>query len=280
MARSKKAEKTKDGKFRGVVYEYKLLATNQVYIGETNNEAVRRQCWTKKNSIYGGKKITEARKKYGVRSAWSYTVLEEIICDSEHELNDCLMKRQQYWIEKKDAVTNGLNSSYGDGMQGRKHSDASRQQISQNHRHYQDQAARQKISQSLKGRNVSDETRQKISQKNAGKTRTPEQKKAQSARMKGIVPLAAKKGADEWRIKNGGSYWKGKKMPASAVSKLKAIKQANGTKTIATFPDGQEVTFNTMLDAANACGLNVGSVASAMNTGGTTKNGYKFKKAS
>ena len=67
-------------------------------------------------------------------------------------------------------------------------------------------------------------------------------------------------------------------MSVEAKAKMKAAQQKQGTKCIATFPDGHEELFLTMNDAAKAIGINVGSVAYAIKTGGTTKNGFKFKK--
>ncbi len=59
---------------------------------------------------------------------------------------------------------------------------------------------------------------------------------------------------------------------------MKAAQQAKGTKVRPIYPDGTTNDFNTMLDAAKDCGLNVGSVASAIKTNGTCRNGMKFEK--
>lgn len=76
-----------------------------------------------------------------------------------------------------------------------------------------------------KQRVVSEETKAKISVSNKGKTRTAEQKRASSERLKGKVPEAANEGAKKWHKKNGGSYWKGKKMSDEAKAYMKAAQQ-------------------------------------------------------
>ena len=280
MAKSRKPEITPDGKFRGVVYCRTHKATGKPYVGETDNEKIRIQCWDKPGvSNYGGSKITEARNTYGIGSdIWEYTILEEITSDSHDELVLRLRERQTFWIKEKDAVENGFNSSYGDGMQGRKHTEESRAKISQNHRKYQSDVTKQKLSKIMKGRTVSDATKAKISARNRGKKRTLEQRQAQSKMRKGKVPQAATDGAKEWLKKNGGGYWKYHPLSDKAKSNMKAAQQKRGTKVQATYPDGHFEDFNTMLDAAKATGHWVGSVYYSVMHGSVTKNNYRFKK--
>ena len=59
---------------------------------------------------------------------------------------------------------------------------------------------------------------------------------------------------------------------------MKSAQQKRGIKVLATYPDGSQMEFGTMLDAAKACNMNVGSVASVIKTGGTCRNGMKFQK--
>ena len=53
--------------------------------------------------------------------------------------------------------------------------------------------------------------------------------------------------------------------------------QKLGVKVMAIYPDGSQMEFDTMLDAAKAC--NIGSVANVIKTGGTSRNGMRFRKA-
>lgn len=219
----------------------------------------------------------KARQDYGIGpDIWDYEVLEELIMDSHDGLVKMLLSRQTYWIKEKDAVENGFNSSYGDGMLGRKHTEASRALISKNHRTYQSDETKQKLSQVMKGRTVSDATKAKISAGNRGKKRTIEQRQAQSEMRKGKVPQAATNGAKEWVKQNGGGYWKNHQLSDEAKANMKAAQQQRGRKTRVTYPDGHTVDFNTMLDAANATGDMVGSVYYSAMKGSVTRTNYKY----
>lgn len=272
---------TGTGKYRGVVYCRTLKATGQCYIGETDNEKVRKQCWNKpgaKNN-YAGEKIVRTREEYGIDSrAWDYEVLDEVICENLDELHQILHDRQAHWIREKNSVEKGFNGSYGDGMEGRTHTPESRALISKNHRNYQTEDTKIKLSQLMKGRTISQETREKISAGNKGKKRTPEQRRAESERLKGKVPQAATDGAKRWVKKNGGGYWKGKNIPAAARANMKAAQQKRGIKVVAIGPTGERQEYPTMLDAAKGTVHNVGSVANAVKSGGTTMKGYKFER--
>ena len=78
-------------KHEGWIYKRTLISPKAVdtgdygksYIGQTENMKVRNQSWNKPNSTsYGGKKITEARKKYGVgEDAWQTDILEKEFAD-------------------------------------------------------------------------------------------------------------------------------------------------------------------------------------------------------
>jgi hypothetical protein len=92
-----------------------------------------------------------------------------------------------------------------------------------------------------------------------------------------LVPVAATEAAKEW-VKQNGSYWKNHPIPDEAKANMKKAQQLRGTDCIATFPDGHEEAFPTMLDAANATGLNVGSVKYSIDHNSTTRNGIKFRK--
>ena len=59
---------------------------------------------------------------------------------------------------------------------------------------------------------------------------------------------------------------------------MKKAQQKLGVKVLAISPDGSQKEFNTMLDAAKEFGLNVGSVASVIKTGGTCRNGMTFQR--
>lgn len=278
---SKNPERTENGQYRGVIYERHNKKTNQSYIGKTDNEKIRKYSWNRKSyKSYGGKKIVEAREKYGTGpDAWDYIVLEEIFSDTQEELDTKLKERETHWIKEKDSVENGYNSSYGDGNLGIKFDEERRKKFGDSMRgRHLSEKTKALISAKSKGRRHTEESKAKISQKLKGLKRTDAQKQAQSARMKGKVPEAATAGAKKWVKQNGGGFWKTHPISDETKAKMKAAKQASGTDCVATFPDGHEKTFPTMLDAANATGLNAGSVKYSIDHNSTTYNGYKFRK--
>ena len=270
--------------WEGVVYRYQLNMPNSTengwsYIGCTPEEETRKSKWRQQNNKYAGKVIAEARKRYGIKN-FTYSVLETLYDTDLGNLVTKLEKREAYYISKYNSVENGYNSSSGGtGRKGQKLSEEEIQKIKNKRKGFRHtEEAKKKISESQKGRKVSDETKQKISAGNKGKKRTDEQNKAQSERMKGKIPIAAKEGADRWREVNGGSYWKGKKMPPEARANMKKVQQERGIKVKAIFLDGAIKEFSTMLDAAKGCGVMVGSVSHCINNGGTCKNGIKFER--
>ena len=236
--------------------------------------------WDNKGSkAYGGAKIMKARQDYGIGpDIWDYCVLEVFRMDSHDELVKTLQARQTYWIKEKDAVENGFNSSYGDGMLGMKHTAESKAKISKNHRRYQTAETKTKISQIMKGRKVSDATKAKISAGNKGKKRTAAQRQAESERLKGKVPQAATDAAKQWVQQNGGGYWKNHTLSSEAKANMKAVQQANGTRIRAIYPDGHYEDFNTMLDAAKGTGHLIGSVHYSAKNGSKTKQNFRFTR--
>ena len=281
MARiSKYVEITPEGKYVGHIYDRELIREciekGKHYVGATTIPKSRDENWRKKNNKnYGGKKITTARSIYSdIDKDWVTTELERIEADSKDELSRLLDEREDYWMDVKDSVNNGFNDYKNSERHFSKEHCAN---ISKTHRDYQTEATKKKLSEANMGHIVSDETRKKISAGNTGKVRTPEQKAAQSERMKGTTPTAATAGAKEW-VKQNGAYWKTHPIPGETKAKMKAVQQERGTAVIATFPDGTEHDYPTMLDAAKATGHNIGSVDNCVKRGGTTKKNFKFRK--
>lgn len=281
MARiSKYVERTPEGKYVGYIYDRELIREciekGKHYVGATTDKNGRDSNWRKRNNkSYGGKKITEARRTYSdVDKDWSSTILERIEADSKEELSRLLDKREDDWMDCLDSVKNGFN----DYKNSERHfSDEHKANISRNHRDYQTEDTKKKLSEANKGHVVSEETKQKISEGNTGKVRTPEQRSAQSERMKGQVPVAATAAAKEW-VKQNGAYWKTHPISDETKAKMKAVHQERGTTVIATFPDGTEHEYPTMLDAAKDTNHNVGSIDNCVKRGGTTKDNFKFRK--
>ena len=273
-----------NSQYEGEIYMRRLIAPGadygKVYIGQTVCIEDRNSNWYKPNNNYGGMKITEARQKYGVSDdIWETKTIEKVFADTEEDLHKKLDERETYNIKLYDSVEKGFNGSYGRGMQGLSHSDAARAKISAHHRKTQTSQTKARISASTKGHSVSDVTKAKISEGNKGKKRTEAMKAAQSAKMKGKEPIAASKALKDYVTKKGHGPTLGIKQSPEARANMKSAQQKLGVKVIAIYPDGSQMEFNTMLDAAKACNMNVGSVASVIKTGGTCHNGMKFQKA-
>ena len=181
--------------------------------------------------------------------------------------------------QKYDTINNGYNvAKYGTGNKGVNFSASHRQKIgaaSKGRTHTAE--TKQKISAANLGRTQSDATKLRISQGNTGKKRTPEMRKAQSDRMKGIEPKAASEGAKKWRETHGGGYWGNHKIPDAARANMKLAQQKRGKAVRAFAPDGTWQDFNTMNDAAKALGMNPGSIANNLKSNGVCNNGYRFK---
>lgn len=285
MSKNKKSIKPSSVVQReGVVYMYTLTAEGtdkgKIYVGETSDEETRRSKWRQvSNTGYGGVKISEARKKYGVKE-WDYKVLEKVSVNGTlKDLKEVLRVKQKEFIIKYDTVKNGFNTSYGEGMAGIKHSAESRAKISAHHRHYNSPETIAKIRAKLKDRKISEETKKKISKGNKGKKRSEEVKKAQSERMKGKEPIAASLGLKRYIQEHGHGPTKGKPFTDKARANMKAAQQRRGTDCIAIFPDGHEKFYSTMSDAAKDNSLDVGSVSHSIKNNGTTKGGLKFRAA-
>ena len=237
----------------------------KVYIGKTTNPKRRFQKWNVANSPYGGKKINEARSKYGVSDAsWKTGILMIIRAGSKEELKIRLKEAEEKCIRQFSSVEKGFNSTYGDGNMG----------IAFTEKH------KEKISKAMKGRKLSDETKRKIGNSNKGKVRTADMRKAQSERMKGKAPLAAIEAAKKWREKNG-AYWKGKKMPEEIIEKMRKAQEKKAIRVIAHYPDGREKIFDSMASAQRELKIGTGSIHNNLrhsNSRYRTRGGYWFNK--
>ena len=179
--------------WKGIVYRRFLKVTgdewNWSYIGETTDEKGRMSNWNKPHSqSYGGKKIMDARTKYGIgEDVWGYEVLETVTASTKKELRMLLEALEAEYIVKYDSYEHGFNSNRGgSGSNGVKLSIERRKQIgetSRGRRHSEE--TKKQISETLKGRHHTEEAKAKISAANRGRKLTPEQRQAISSRMKG-----------------------------------------------------------------------------------------------
>lgn len=273
------------GMYEGVVYRYINKTEGDEngwsYVGNTTDEKHRRYGWNNHgNKNYGGKKINDARKKFGLEN-FTYEILERVEAATVEELKTMLDEKEAAYIEKFNSTVQGYNRSKGGS--------GNRGGISEEHRKNIGKAStgrvyskerNAKISASLTGHDVTEETKAKISKSKTGKKHSAEENKAQSDRMKGKRPEHLIEGNKRWR-ENGGSL-KGYKQTETAKLHMKEAQQENGTKVKVTFPDGTEKMFPTMLDTATEFGCNVGSIDYYVNKSKThirKEDGCKFEKA-
>lgn len=136
------------------------LRTNMVngkqYVGQTNDMKIRDYCWYSTNMKYAGAYITNARNKYGTEN-FKTEILKE--CDTQEELNHW----EQYYIKELNTkFPNGYNlTDGGGGISGYHFSEKQRlKKIGLKH----SEETKKKISQSLKGKIVSEESKKKMSE--------------------------------------------------------------------------------------------------------------------
>ena len=134
----------------GIIYCYFNPIEDKRYIGQTMNEKSRRSAFKTKElyctSLKSGgnlSKFDQARKDYGI-DTFIYSVLCKIEDDDEKQLKDRLNELEIYYIKKFDSFNNGYNSTEG-GLSG---------SLSEE--------TKSKISESLKGRPMSELTYQKL----------------------------------------------------------------------------------------------------------------------
>lgn len=186
----------------GVIYRYKS-PSGKYYIGQTIDEQQRRCVFNNIKCSYGGKKIDNARKKYGPDN-FEYTVLVKITGDNQDEINKCLDTLEIGFIRMYDSYNKGYNSTIGGDIspnKGKRMSDEQKRRISDSLKGRPSPKKGRKISEETRRkiresvRINSDETRRKKSEShkgkppwNKGKKMSEESKKKMSESTKGNIP--------------------------------------------------------------------------------------------
>ena len=120
MGRWKKAETLETnsaGEIKGTIYCYRNkhpeagVETDWAYVGYTDKVLRRKGNWNKKGH-YSGKKVDQAREKWGIRN-FEYEVLEEIFDKDRKNLRKRMRELEGVYIKKLDAVEHGYNGNYG-----------------------------------------------------------------------------------------------------------------------------------------------------------------------
>lgn len=199
------------------IYKITNLEKNKCYIGQSNNIKYR---WKRHKEALNLNKhfniyLQRAWNKYG-KDNFKFTILEE--CDLE-SLDD----REVYWIEyyKCANIKYGYNMAIG-GRNGSNLNDE----------------AKRKISETLKGHIVSEETKSKIREKRKYQKNTRKgQKCTEEQRQRMSESAKGKKLSDDTKKKvsqNNARYWLGKKRSEETIQKILKTKKEKGIKPVMT----------------------------------------------
>ena len=112
-----------------IIYKY-TSPSGKVYIGQTTNETRRRKTFLNLNKSYGGKKIDNARQKYGP-SNFKYEVIHTIDANSKVDATQKLDELEEYYIDQYSSYREGYNMTFGGYTnRGFKYSDEQKKQMS------------------------------------------------------------------------------------------------------------------------------------------------------
>ena len=140
--------------YTGIIYRYYLINEKDKemsYIGQTCSEKQRRSDFLNINAQYGGKRIENARKKYGTQT-FNYEILETVTCKTEEERSLALNKLEIYYIDMFNSYRKGYNNTIGGGgSNGYKHTDEYKKWQSEKSKELaKDPKYRDRISQGIK----------------------------------------------------------------------------------------------------------------------------------
>ncbi len=168
------------------VYCLHCIATGKKYIGASTN--IRKRFWEHKSaSKTSNLPLYEDVRKYG----WDNIIIG--IVEEESDI-DKLNQKEDYYIDKYDAINNGYNSQRSKPVPNEEH--------------------RRKISESFKGRVLSQDTRKRMSDAKKGKTYSEETRRKLSE-LKRHTYMIHNRNTDtiieatnlqEWCIDNGINY--------------------------------------------------------------------------
>ena len=149
----------------GYIYKITNNINNKIYIGKREKSVFDESYWG------SGKHISYSIKKHG-KENFSREIIEW--CDSR----ESLCKKEKEWIEKLDSRNPNIGyniapGGYGaglagekNGMYGKKHTEETKEKMSKSHPKQYPKEFGNKISNSLKGHFIAEETKQKIREKN------------------------------------------------------------------------------------------------------------------
>ena len=105
------------GEIQGIIYCYRNENPDAGeefgwhYVDYTDKELLRKNNWNSEGH-YAGKKIDEAREKWGIKN-FKYGILEVIYDKDQDKLEERMRELEGVYIRKLDAVEHGYNGNYG-----------------------------------------------------------------------------------------------------------------------------------------------------------------------
>ncbi|GEM_PF-2072852 len=286
--RDMNTSENKNSLIKGVVYYHRCTNDNpdlngKYYVGVTPDEKTRLQKWNYwKNPQYAGKKLQNARN-LTVPEDWEYSVIEQKEFSNKDDYDLWAKEKESEYIEKYDSFYHGFNGNKGGtGMCSDGFTPELRARIgktSKGRKMPPESVA--KRAAKLRGRKNTPETIEKM--KNAPRPpRTPEQRAAQSARMKGKNPVAATEAAKKWQAENPGGWWSKHPILPESIEKRKITVREKAQRIKVTDSNNVETCYSCQTDAAKATGVADGSIKYALdNTKGLhAKSGYRFERIS
>ena len=116
----------------GIIYRY-ISPSGKSYIGQTIDEAVRKQFFYNLNCSYGGKKIDNARNRYKPEN-FIYEVLHKGDYIDEVIAKKILNELEVYYIRKFNSFEGGYNCTIGgESLSGFKHTEETKMKMKNAH---------------------------------------------------------------------------------------------------------------------------------------------------
>lgn len=159
------------------IYLIKNKLNNKCYVGVSIDIYSRwrqHKYWAKNKGVVS--RITNSIRKHGIEN-FEFSIIEQ--CDKEF-----FEEKERFWIDSYDSVSNGYNLTYGGNLrkilseETKLKMSKSRTGVAKSKEHRANLVAsiksidvRKKISHSLKGRKITEETKKKMSLAKVGKKR-------------------------------------------------------------------------------------------------------------
>jgi group I intron endonuclease len=252
---------------KGIIYKATNLINGKIYIGQTTKKLDER----KGNHISRSKKCKDFRTfQYALYTYGKKNFKWEIIYECDEVMLD-MMETFKIMVNHSHYTENGYNLTWGgqSNRRGCKHTEETRKKISDVMKGKQiSEETRQKIGKGNKGHSVSEETRKKISEGNKNKIVSEETRRKQSIALKGHSV------SDE-QIQKQKETWDKKRLEREAN---KIPDPPKPPKWLITYPDGSTIKIVNLSKFCKENGLIPQGLHNISRGNGHTYKGYKCEK--